>query len=44
MELAQDLLKNQFPHIDGLQSTLLCQNDGFIPVATEGTVIYTDCI
>ena len=36
--LAQALLKEQFPFIDGLQSTLLCQDDGFIPIQSEGTV------
>ena len=34
--LAQELIRKQFPHIDGLQSTLLCQNDGFIPIQAEG--------
>ena len=36
IQLAQDLLREQFPTIDGLQSTLLGQNDGFIPVQREG--------
>ena len=30
--LAQQLIQRQFPSIGGLQSTLLRQNDGFIPV------------
>jgi len=29
---AQEILKDQFPHIDGFQSPLLAQNDGFVPV------------
>ena len=33
--LSQELLRNQFPHIDGLQSPLLAENDGFSPVANE---------
>ena len=37
IQLAQEVLKKQFPHLDGLQSTLLCQNDGFIPVQSELT-------
>ena len=36
MELAQDLLKKQFPDIDGLQPTILSQKDAFIPIQTEG--------
>ena len=36
IQLAQDLLREQFPTIDGLQSTLLGQTHGFIPVQTEG--------
>ena len=35
-ELAQDLLKKQFPDIDGLQPTILSQKDAFIPIQTEG--------
>ena len=30
------LLRKQFPLIDGLQSSLLCQNDGFVPIQGEG--------
>ena len=33
---AQDILKDQFPHVDGFQSPVLAQNDGFIPVQGEG--------
>ena len=40
IQLAQELLRKQFPHLDGLQSSLLCQNDGFIPVQSEGTNQY----
>ena len=36
IELAQEVLKKQFPHVDGLQSPLLAQNDGFVPVEGEG--------
>lgn len=38
IQLAQELLRKQFPHLDGLQSSLLCQNDGFIPIQSEGTM------
>ncbi len=33
--LAQELLRKQFPLIDGLKSTL-SQNDGFVPIQNEG--------
>ena len=33
--LSQELLRNQFPHIDGLQSPLLAENNGLSPVANE---------
>ena len=36
IDLAQEILKDQFPHIDGFQSPLLAQNHGFIPVPGEG--------
>ena len=36
IQLAQELLREQFPTIDSLQSSLLGQTDGFIPVQTEG--------
>ena len=36
IELAQELLRNKFSHIDGLQSPLLAQNNGFIAVQAEG--------
>ena len=32
MHAAHEMLRKQFPHVDGLQSTLLCQNDGLIPI------------
>ena len=28
IDLAQEILKDQFPHVDGFQSPLLAQNDG----------------
>ena len=37
IHLAQELLRKQFPLIDGLQSTLLSQNDGFVPIHNEGS-------
>ena len=37
MSLAQEILKRQLSHIDGWQSTLLVQIDGFIP--TKGGAI-----
>ena len=40
VDLAQQLLKKQFPHIDGLQTTLLVQNDGFVPVQHESIQIH----
>lgn len=39
--LAQALLKKQFPLLDGLQSSLLCQNDGFVPIQGEGMYKYS---
>ena len=30
MNLAQSLLKDQFPHIDGLQTTVLSEKDAFV--------------
>ena len=39
--LAQELLRKQFPLIDGLQSSLLCQNDGFVPIQGEGMYKYS---
>lgn len=41
--LAQELIRKQFPHVQGLQSTLLCQNDGFVPIQAEG-MYYTNTI
>ena len=40
MSLAQEILKGQFSHIDGWQSTLLVQIDGFIPIKGEAIQIY----
>ena len=42
--LAQELLRKQFPHIDGLQSSLLCQNNGFVPIEGEGMCKYSTII
>ena len=38
--LAQELLRKLFSLIDGLQSSLLCQNDGFVPIQGEGMYKY----
>ena len=32
IQLAQELLKKEYPRITGLQPSVLSQNDGFIPV------------
>ena len=40
MSLAQEILKGQFSHIDGWQSTLLVQIDGFIPIIGETIQIH----
>ena len=40
MLLAQNLLKKQFPHIDGLESPLLSETNGFIPVQHEAIQIH----
>ena len=40
MYLAQAILQKQFPAIDGWQSTLLAQIDGFIPATNESIQIY----
>ena len=40
MSLAQEILKGQFSHIDGWQSTLLVQIDGFIPIKGEAIQIH----
>ena len=39
MYLAQVILQKQFPAIDGWQSTLLAQIDGFIPATNESIQI-----
>ena len=36
IHLAQEILKDQFPHVNGFQSTLLAETDGFVPVQGEG--------
>ena len=36
MHAVQKLLRKQFPGLDGLQSTLLCQNGDFETVCNEG--------
>ena len=33
--LAQELLEKDYPQISGFQSTLLSQNDGFVPVKSD---------
>lgn len=40
MKLAQRLLKEEFPKLDGFQSTLLSQNDGFCPVKGDALQIH----
>ena len=35
MSFASMLLEQQFPYLDGLQSTLLAQNNGFSPVRSD---------
>ena len=40
MHLAQKLLQKQFPHLDGLKSTLLSETDGFTPVQHEAIQIH----
>jgi hypothetical protein len=40
MNLAQHILCEQFPVIGGFQNTLLCQNDGMIPVQNEAIQIH----
>ena len=40
MSLAQEILKGQFSHIDGWQSTLFVQIDGFIPTKGEAIQIH----
>ena len=40
MYLAQAILQKQFPAIDGWQSTLLAQIDGFIPATNESIQIH----
>ena len=40
IELAQEILKDQFPNIDGFQSPLLSENDGFVAVQGEGKYLF----
>ena len=40
---AQELLRMQFPTIDGWQSTLLAQNNGFLPAKMDATQIHIYC-
>jgi hypothetical protein len=40
MHAAQLLLRKQFPHISGLQSTLLCQSYGFSAVSSDAVQIH----
>lgn len=40
ISLAHNILQKQFPHIDGLQSPLLSQTNGFIPIQHEGIQIH----
>ena len=35
MHAAHKLLSNSFPDLQGLQSTLLCQNGGYTPVTSD---------
>ena len=36
MLAANQIFANQFPSLQGLQSTLLCQSDGFVPISVDG--------
>ena len=40
IHLAQEMLHTQFPHLDGFQSSLLSQVDGFSPVRNESIQIH----
>ena len=40
MHTAHKLLRKQFPLMNGLQSTLLCQTRGFAPVSSNGRFEY----
>ena len=40
MKLAQQLLKDEYPNLDGFQLTLLSQNDGFWPVRGDAVQIH----
>ena len=40
MYAAHKLLSQQYPHLQGMQSTLLCQNCGFTPVISDGVFVY----
>ena len=43
IHLAQQLLKKQIPHLDGLQSTLLSETDSFKALQHEGIQIHHIC-
>ena len=36
MIAANEIFAKQFPSLQGLQSTLLCQSDGFVPISVDG--------
>ena len=40
MMAAGKVLAKQFPGVQGLQSTLLCQTEGFSPISTESNAGY----
>ena len=40
MFFAQELLRIQFPKIDGWQSTILAQNNGFLPAKMDAIQIH----
>lgn len=40
IKLAQEVLKDQFPHVDGFQSPLLSENNGFVVIQGEGKYFF----
>ena len=40
INLAQELLNEEYPNLHGLQSPLLCQNDSFCPIAGNSIQIH----
>ena len=40
INLAQELLNEEYPNLHGLQSPLLCQNDSFCPIAGDSIQIH----